>query len=304
MAQLFSDGFESGSLSAWASVVGSPSVSSSQMHHGSYSLYCPGTTAGYVIKTLNSSNDVFFRFYIRLNGSFNDFICLASLSCSDQGEIIVGVFNNQLFLRNMTNFLFYWGPSVVVDQWCCLEVERKPGSGNAVAKLWVNGVLSVNETALTFSGNTDTAKIGEISISSNLSAYFDCVVISDAYVGPEISGSLQTVTDAIQGSDVLIRHKTVLPVIDVCELEDEKFINKTLILADYFYSEDSISETFKTAILVSDGVTVFDLVFVDKNLIVSESVDVSEMVESGLQVRKKTRLFLVLGDLAIQLNSD
>jgi hypothetical protein len=80
--------------------------------------------------------------------------------------------------------------------------------------------------------------------------------------------------------------------------------NKSLFLTEQFSVEDQNSSAFKVLLIDSDDANVVDVVSVDKMLVVSEYVNADETVESGVFGGKKTRLFLVLGDLAIQINGD
>ena len=52
-----------------------------------------------------------------------------------------------------------------------------------------------------------------------------------------------------------------------------------------------------------DSVGTLEHCIVDKVLVFSESVSIAEVVEGGVPIRR-TKLFLVLGDLAIQLTGD
>lgn len=70
----------------------------------------------------------------------------------------------------------------------------------------------------------------------------------------------------------------------------------SVLLADVFGIPERV-------VLALDSVGLADNTLINKLLVVSESICVAEVVECGVG-GKKTRLFLVLGDLAIQLNSD
>jgi hypothetical protein len=53
-----------------------------------------------------------------------------------------------------------------------------------------------------------------------------------------------------------------------------------------------------------DAVVLADDAFVDKLLVVTQSVSLAEVVEVGFAGAKKTKLFLILGELALQLSGD
>jgi hypothetical protein len=53
-----------------------------------------------------------------------------------------------------------------------------------------------------------------------------------------------------------------------------------------------------------EAVGVADGALVRKTLMITETVNLAEVVEVGVGGVKKTRLFLILGDLAVQLTGD
>jgi hypothetical protein len=53
-----------------------------------------------------------------------------------------------------------------------------------------------------------------------------------------------------------------------------------------------------------DSIGLSDTALIQKVLVINETVSLAEVVESGVGGAKKTRLFLILGDLAIQLTGD
>jgi hypothetical protein len=183
-ASVFSDGFESGNGSAWSTVSGSPSFTS-EAHCGSYGMRCSSSNNGYVRETFTGESDCFARFYIKFSSSVGDFAMLALLSNSGNNGVSAGLFNGQLFLKNEVTFAYYWGPSVTTGQWYCVEFERTTGSGSAVARMWLDGVKVIEQTGLTFSGDSNRFELGSISSLSSTVVDFDCVVVADSQVGVE-----------------------------------------------------------------------------------------------------------------------
>jgi hypothetical protein len=169
----------------------------------------------------------------------------------------------------------------------------------------------------------------------------DCVVVADAYIGPEEEVTLKTVTDSFSLSESVFRNKTlILP--DSLGLADSLYGNKVLLLGD----SASLSELVTVIIgevmkYVTDSVNIVDLIYalkilktpdsltlvdavstpsrvlkaleaigatdnavVNKVLQITEAVGFAEIVEVGVGGVKKTRVFLILGDLAVQLTGN
>jgi len=55
------------------------------------------------------------------------------------------------------------------------------------------------------------------------------------------------------------------------------------------------------ALVLADQIRLTDNVYVNKILIISDYMALAEVVEKSVQGVVKTRIFLVMGDLAIQL---
>jgi hypothetical protein len=69
---------------------------------------------------------------------------------------------------------------------------------------------------------------------------------------------------------------------------------------------DSEPEQLKPsrALWALDSAGLSDNAFINRVLVISDSVGVAEVVEVGVGGAKQTRLFLILGDLAVQLSSN
>lgn len=95
---------------------------------------------------------------------------------------------------------------------------------------------------------------------------------------------LKTVTDSVGLNDVVLR-------------------NKVLALIDAISLSDAVS-TPSRVLQALDAVGLADGALVNKVLQVTEGISLAEVVEVGVGGAKKTKLFLVLGDIAIQLSGD
>ena len=73
-------------------------------------------------------------------------------------------------------------------------------------------------------------------------------------------------------------------VTDSLSLSDIVSLNKTLLLADQIQLTDNV--------------------YVNKILTISDGMALAEVVEKSVQGIVKTRIFLIIGDLAVQLTGD
>ena len=135
--------------------------------------------------------------------------------------------------------------------------------------------------------------------------------------------TLQTVTDSLSLGDAVLRNKTLV-LSDSLGLADSLYGNKFLLLSDSASLSELIMVIIGEAIKqVTDSVNIADIALtpsrvlqvleaigaadnfaVNKVLQITETVSLAEVVEVGVGGVKKTRLFLVLGDLAVQLTGD
>jgi hypothetical protein len=136
---------------------------------------------------------------------------------------------------------------------------------------------------------------------SGLTHVIDCVVIADAYIGPEATATLKTVVDALALLDTVYRNNS-LAVADTSSLADVVLQDKSLVTIDFVGVNDLV---FTGKIVVTaDAVNFADSLSVTKVLQVTETVYLVETVQVGVGGAKKTRLFLLLGALAVQLTGE
>lgn len=172
--------------------------------------------------------------------------------------------------------------SIAAETWFCVEVERKTGSGTGIKKGWFNGELKINRTGITETNNLQYVMVGSAwTDMSSPELYFDCVVVADAYIGPE--ATVKTVSDALALSDSVYRNKSLV-VADTLGLTDVVLQNKTVVTAD--------------------AVNLAGSIIVNKVLQVTETINLVEAVQVGVGSIKKTKLFLVIGELAVQLTGE
>jgi hypothetical protein len=85
-------------------------------------------------------------------------------------------------------------------------------------------------------------------------------------------------------------------------LTDTILQNKTLTTTDSADVTD-VALTVKIVVL-ADAVNFTDNIIVDKVLQVTETINLVETVQAGVGSVKKTRLFFILGDFAVQLTGE
>jgi hypothetical protein len=125
--------------------------------------------------------------------------------------------------------------------------------------------------------------------------------VADAYIGPESEATLKTVTDALALSDASYRNKSLV-IADTSGLADAVLQNKTLAATDSVDVNDA-ALTDK-AVVIADAVNLAGSIIVDKVLQVTETINLVETVQVGVGSVKKTKLFLIIGDLAVQLTGE
>lgn len=334
---LFQDGFESGDFSAWnsTSVGGSGStltVQSTVKHHGSYAAASHvEAAAGYAncFKFFSAVTEAYARCYLYFtalpssNGStlfigpslaYNG-IDFVSLEVKNDG----GTVKWQLALDGFSIFyLASTGPTT--NTWYCVEIYGKAGSAGA-AKLWINGSL-----VLDIARSISTAYFHELGMgcwnrsgATNATVYLDCVAVADIYIGEE-GITLVEVADAVGLSTLCFCNKA-LALLDSLALADSFCGDKKFLLSDYA-SLSELANVMKS-VKASDTLTLNDYSLVPlrfshvleaigltdniaalKVLQVTDAVALVEVVASGAGGAKKTRLFLLIGDLAVQLTSE
>jgi hypothetical protein len=127
-----------------------------------------------------------------------------------------------------------------------------------------------------------------------------------------------TLADAVGSSDSLLRSKPLLPLTDILQIADSLSLAKLLSIAESMNLAEAIralktlhlpdtvtladaSATPSRVLRALDSAGLADNATVNKTLQLSDEVALVEVVEAGTGGAKKTRLFLVFGDLAVEL---
>jgi hypothetical protein len=232
----------------------------------------------------------------------------------------------QLQYRSGSNLVLVASVSqITTGAWYCVEMQTLIDGANGEFHVWIDGV-ELEDIAQTGIDNNNYGNITQMYVgisytTGSVEANFDCVVAADAYIGPEEEGpTLVEVADSLELAETTLRNKTlILP--DSLGLAEALYGNKALLLSDSA-SLSELSNVLKT-LKASDALALADTVstparvlqaleaigladnfVVSKVLQINETVSLTEAVQVGTGGTKKTKLFLILGDLAMQLTGD
>jgi uncharacterized repeat protein (TIGR02543 family) len=205
---IFEDGFESGDFSAWTATTGTPSVVSTTSHHGTYSMETNANDE-YVRKTITGTRTVFTRFYVKFDnlpttGQFGYLVHVAVAGVSNLHAL--GLYNDgtnirwRMFYLNAGSFYVVHStqqqnPST--QTWYCIELKTQCSSADGQLdgeyRVYINGIeltdisqtnIDTDVTQVTCAWVGNGAGLGSIWFPNT--GHFDCVVVSDIYIGPEV----------------------------------------------------------------------------------------------------------------------
>ena len=187
-ASIFSDGFESGDFGAW-STSGTCNIIETPVHHGTYS----ANVTGFFYKSgLTSTADAFGRCYVYLQELPPEGVnyVISKMYDSSWGSDYVGVIvtNDSGVMKfglDLASGNYYNNTEVFVDTWYGIEYERDVTLGDA--RLWVDGVLWLEDTSETMGGDTVTI-MGTSGDSDTWAVISDCYVFDSSYIGVEEEG--------------------------------------------------------------------------------------------------------------------
>jgi hypothetical protein len=207
-ATLFSDGFESGSYSAWTGTVVSSgatlAVSSAQAHSGTYSSHSiTNSTASnaYPYYTFSALTTVYMRAYIYIVSEsgmgYQTLACLnfGSIYLDLSGVAIVHSYGVDCiglsWYDSGGNHLAASSRVAPIGAWHCYEFMYRQDASVGEVALWMDGTLLLDETGLNTSGHAVTQAYGGqggfsyIGTGGSVETYTDDVVVSDSYIGPQ-----------------------------------------------------------------------------------------------------------------------
>ncbi len=287
VTSFFIDGFESGDTSAWSAVNGNPTVQSSVKHKGTYALYSTITSTyktNSVSKTHTSKTGVYLRFYVYLGAlplGITEFLIARFNFTSSRPMLSVYKDSGGIHwrLRDGGGTIRQYATGPETQTWYCIELKAVVGDESA---LYVNGEKILTGTAP--SGSSSTLYLLAYTFSGTAEGttiYFDSVEASDSFIG--------------------FLNSTV-SVDDSSALAEEQFASKTFGITEGISLAD-LTRVMK-GLKLNDNITLQadGPPLLNKVLKVADNVYIVEVVEVGKGDRR-TRLFLILGDIAIPLSN-
>ena len=192
---IFSDGFESGDLTAWTGSFGNPTVESSIVHSGAYAMECSSDTGQYVYEDLSSASTLYLRAYVYFSSlpTSGHFLSFSEMKhANDDNDIVAAVYDDSGTMKWSIRW-FPWGAppqafaSVGPDlnTWYSVELNCTMSGAAVNIELIVDGV-SVLKTTDT-SGSSDQfvyAQVGGWDMAESLTNYVDDVIVDNSYIGP------------------------------------------------------------------------------------------------------------------------
>jgi hypothetical protein len=214
---IFSDGFESGNFGAWTDVYGSPNVVSNVKYAGYYGGFVnsSGTHSCYYGEESSAGwgNHLFARGYYKFDVSTvewatrgctyisnwtgtDDLIVDATLGhwTDDNYLWIVEVLNGTAFQTAQSSTF-----SVNTSVWYCVELEVFIHDSAGYANLYVNDVLVASLASVDNNrfGNPNHVGFGQLyNCRNGEPVWWDCCVIADSYIGPEVPPTPVTLNQA------------------------------------------------------------------------------------------------------------
>ena len=198
---IFSDGFESGNFSAWSSQTGTPTVSTTYSHTGTYS--CKINAAATDTKRNFTARDIGFELaYIyfdalsQTSGNYLGFMVLENAATGDgaRAEVYHNGSHSVFALQDIQHSERLQTTVVVATgQWYCVQIECQKGVGSANGMyMWIDGVQSAGPTTNGINVQIDLARVGWHFVGGSATYYVDDVVVADAYI--EVEENAYTLT--------------------------------------------------------------------------------------------------------------
>jgi hypothetical protein len=188
-ADLFSDGFESGNLSAWTRSAGL-TTESTDVYAGTQSAIgtSTGTTTNFAEKTLSStSTDLYAKVAVKVVSQGTKSINLLKFSTASGSSImtVVRVAGGQLELWNDTTSTLVFNPTILTTgAWHVVEMHLTVAGASSQVEVWLDGV---RQTKLSITMSAGTAPIGRTMVGDSVSARtyqieLDAATVSTSFV--------------------------------------------------------------------------------------------------------------------------
>lgn len=201
---IFSDGFESGDFTAWTGTDGSPAISGSHVHHGDYSMLNNGSAMCYYNFASSTHDARYLRTYVYFEGTPTERVCILGFRNEYVQEIpYVEIYPNsglkyRLSYKNTSNEIVTSEAAATFaeDTWYCYELFVDKTNNDV--EFFVNGVSTLSANDLMDEVTTGFYCGTRHFLGSTFNVNFDCVVVSDSYIGTEESMPTPTPTPTLQ----------------------------------------------------------------------------------------------------------
>lgn len=194
----FSDGFESGDFSAWTGIAsGNPSVVTTQNYDGKFSMESDDVSES-VYKTFTGQATVFVRVYVYFTGlpdAWNDYPILRLSFGRNWDQRIAQIMVRRewtLKLRLISRYPTIQSDTYdydfQVNTWYCIELKFVRDTSAGEYEVYLNGLDVISRKRVDTSGsdNASLIHVGSDGFTGTIhTTYFDCVKVSNAYIGPE-----------------------------------------------------------------------------------------------------------------------
>lgn len=283
----FVENFETGDLTAWNSKAGNPAVQSTTTRTGQYA--CSSTVTATsrnnsITKTGTAQTSIYLRFYVYFSvlPPSNSEVLIARCAYN-ASRPLVSVFNSNSSLhwrlRDGGGTLLQHESGPAAQTWYCLELKA---AANDESALYVNGNRIISGAAPSGSSNSIALMAyNYYGAADGTTVTFDDVAYSDTYNRPQ--NLTQAITDSLSTLDLNLR-------------------NKQLQTSDNVSAAENLLR--HKSLAVTDQITESDAASASKQLITNENLTLSEAAQLGIRGHVKTKLFLILADMAVQLTGD
>jgi len=293
----FSDGFESGSFSAWSGTTVSSGctleVIAAAAYTGSYGMHYliqSGWESAYCYENFTpDSEQTNVRLYaqcVTLPSSGGLFE-IAEMGCPGSSGYIWRLWwasDGYVHFQHVTNTGDQdIGSYVGTGVWVCIEVQFYYDSNAGYYEVYINGsqVLDYGTFNTTANGNCNQIRIGADGWSAG-EGYIDDVVVADTYIGLLSSTTNLNVSDSSSGSDA-VGVSVSLPVADSGLGSDMLVLQANVPISDSGQGLDSIGN-LQVQILLGDSGLSSDSVTVGNTISLSDLGEGSDSVTIKAQI--------------------
>lgn len=200
---IFASGFETGDFSEWTAQSGG-NIDSVTFYNGSYSAYL-NSGGDYIRKDVSAVTSVYVRGYIMFYSSQpQENVRFFGLQGGGGQYLNSAIYNGtHLLIRDTSSNLVGtpYATTLTLGTWYCIEIYYQKGAtGTGIGQLFLDGSLIVDGI---HSINTDFDSLRcqcDRSVGTH-TQYYDDIVISVTYVGPELVGEEYDYVDSTSNVD-------------------------------------------------------------------------------------------------------